>query len=51
MFEKAWLAADAESPHFLGAPFDRMADDPATEADEGHHVEPHFDLHVWLYRD
>ena len=51
VFEKAWLAANAEGPRFLGVPFDRMADDPATEADEGHHFEPHFDLHVWLYRD
>jgi hypothetical protein len=28
-----------------------MADDPATKIDEGHMFEPHYDLHVWLYRD
>ena len=32
-------------------PFDRMEDDPATPADEAHMFEPHYDLHVWLYRD
>jgi hypothetical protein len=28
-----------------------MADDPATELDEAHNFEPHYDLHVWLYRE
>jgi hypothetical protein len=31
--------------------FFRMADDPATEQDEAHGFEPHYELHVWLYRD
>jgi len=26
-------------------------DDPATETDEAHNFAPHYDLHVWLYRD
>ena len=32
-------------------PYDEMKDDPATKADEAHLFEPHFDRHVWLYRD
>jgi hypothetical protein len=28
-----------------------MEDDPATEIDEGHMFMPHYDRHVWLYRD
>ena len=28
-----------------------MEDDPATAIDEAHMFEPHYDLHVWLYRD
>lgn len=52
-FIEAWEAAGNEGrPSFLGVEFDRMADDPATpNVDEGHMFEPHYDLHVWLYRD
>jgi hypothetical protein len=32
-------------------PFDAMADDTATVLDEAHNFAPHFDRHVWLYRD
>jgi hypothetical protein len=28
-----------------------MRDDPATRVDEAHMFEPHYDQHVWLYRD
>jgi hypothetical protein len=28
-----------------------MADDPATPVDEAHNFEPHYDRHVWLYRE
>jgi hypothetical protein len=28
-----------------------MTDDPATDADEAHMFEPHFDRHVWIYRE
>jgi hypothetical protein len=28
-----------------------MTDDPATASDEAHMFEPHFDRHVWIYRD
>lgn len=52
VFIEAWEAAGhRERPTFLGRPFDLMADDPATEVDEAHMFEPHYDLHVWLYRE
>lgn len=52
VFADAWKAAgNAEPPAFLGVPYDFMIDDPATPADEGHHFDPHFDRHVWLYRE
>lgn len=52
VFIKAWEAAGNNAPpSFHGKPFDRMEDDPATPADEAHMFEPHYDLHVWLYRD
>ena len=52
VFIQAWEAAgNKEPPMFQGKSYDRMVDDPATEADEAHMFEPHYDLHVWLHRD
>jgi hypothetical protein len=52
VFEKAWQAAgNTGQPMYAGTPFVHMADDPATEMDEAHGFEPHYELHVWLYRD
>ena len=52
VFIQAWEAAgNKERPTFLGHAYDRMADDPATQVDEAHLFDPHYDLHVWLYRD
>ena len=52
VFKKAWHEAGNKArPKFHGTPYNYMADDPATKIDEGHMFEPHYDLHVWLYRD
>ena len=52
VFEAAWKAAgNKERPSFHGVPYEYMVDDPATKADEAHMFEPHYDRHVWLYRD
>jgi hypothetical protein len=52
VFEAAWEAAGhRERPSFNGVPFDYMVDDPSTPEDEAHMFEPHYDLHVWLYRE
>jgi hypothetical protein len=52
VFIDAWEAAGhTERPSFRGVPYDHMADDPATKVDEAHLFEPHYDRHVWLYRD
>ncbi len=52
VFKKAWHAAGhKEPPSFMGVPYDSMADDPATAADEAHNFEPHYDRHVWLHRE
>jgi hypothetical protein len=52
VFIKAWEAAGHSAPpSFQGVAYDRMVDDPATPADEAHMFEPHYDRHVWLYRD
>ena len=52
VFKKAWEAAGHKAPpSFMGVRFDYMADDPATKADEAHGFAPHYDRHVWVYRD
>lgn len=52
VFAAAWRAAGhTEPPSFHGLPFDFMEDDPATDLDEAHMFEPHFDRHVWVHRD
>jgi len=52
VFAKAWHAAGhKDRPTFHGVPYDSMKDDPATKVDEAHLFEPHYDRHVWLYRD
>jgi len=52
VFARAWSAAGhAERPSFHGVPYDSMIDDPKTATDEAHMFEPHFDRHVWIYRE
>lgn len=52
VFQAAWHAAgNSERPSIHGRQWDRMQDDPATPADEAHGFEPHYDQHIWLYRD
>jgi hypothetical protein len=51
VFQKSWHAAGhAKPPSFQGVQYDTMQDNPATEIDEAHMFEPHYDRHVWLYR-
>jgi hypothetical protein len=52
VFIKAWEAAgNKEVPSYQGVKWDKMVDDPATKTDEAHMFEPHYDRHVWIYRD
>ena len=52
VFIASWEAAgNTAPPVFMDRAYDRMVDDPATEIDEAHHFEPHYDLHVWLHRE
>jgi hypothetical protein len=52
VFIKAWQkAGNMAPPSYQGVPYDLMADDPMTTIDEAHMFEPHYDRHVWLYRD
>jgi hypothetical protein len=52
VFKKAWEEAGHDGPPtFHGVEWDMMADDPATEIDEAHMFQPHYDRHVWIYRE
>ena len=52
VFAKAWReSGHAAPPTFHSVAYDTMADDPATAADDAHMFEPHYDRHVWIYRD
>lgn len=52
VFAKSWKeAGNATPPTFHGVAYDTMIDDPATKIDEAHMFEPHYDRHVWLYRE
>jgi hypothetical protein len=51
VFKQAWEAAGNTAPPSVGGQeFYLMADDPATEMDEAHGFEPHYELHVWTHR-
>lgn len=52
VFQKSWHAAGHQKPpSFHDVTYDTMQDDPATKIDEAHMFEPHYDRHVWLYRE
>lgn len=52
VFQNAWKAAgNTEPPSFGGSEWNTMADDPNTDGDEAHGFAPHYDRHVWLFRE
>ena len=52
VFQKSWHEAGHKGPPaYRGVAYDTMQDDPRTSIDEAHMFEPHYDRHVWLYRD
>ncbi len=52
IFEAPWRAAGHEGPPaFRGNEYFHLVENPRTEVDEAHGFEPHFELHLWLYRE
>lgn len=52
VFAEAWHAAGhTEAPSFLGNAYYYRHDNPETPVDEAHGFRPHYELHVWLYRE
>jgi hypothetical protein len=51
VFQSAWRSAGhSDAPTFHGHKYVLLQDDPKTPVDEAHNFEPHYELHVWLYR-
>jgi len=51
VFRWAWAqAGHSEPPSFQGVSYELMEDNPRTKVDEAHMFEPHYDLHVWVFR-
>ena len=51
VFQSAWEAAGhSGAPKFHGRNYVLLKDDPKTAVDEAHKYEPHYELHIWLYR-
>lgn len=52
VFEKAWMGmGHMGPPQMNGRMWDHMSDDASTSADEAHGFMPHYDQHVWLFRN
>ena len=52
IWAQAWKDAGNEGPpEYHGSQYYLTIDNPATELDEAHGFEPHYELHWWLYRD
>lgn len=52
VFAEAWQAAGKKAPpSFRGEPYVLLKDNPQTKVDEAHGWEPHYELHLWLFRD
>lgn len=52
IFEAPWReAGNQEAPEFHGNQYYHLANNPVTAVDEAHGFEPHYELHMWLYRE
>jgi hypothetical protein len=52
VFMEGWKAAgNAAPPSSYGHEWVAMINDPATDVDEAHGFQPHYELHAWVFRD
>lgn len=51
VFESAWHEKNQQPPRFHGRAYPLLKDDPATPVDEAHGWEPHYEQHLWVFRD
>ena len=51
VFASAWHSKSKASPTFHGHTWPLLKDDPATKVDEAHGWEPHYEQHLWVFRE
>jgi hypothetical protein len=51
VFAAAWHDKSKGPPTFHGRTYPLLKDDPATKVDEAHGWEPHYEQHLWVFRD
>lgn len=53
VFAAAWHdgLGKKDPPQFHGRTYPLLKDNPATQVDEAHGWEPHYEQHLWLFRD
>ena len=51
VFAAAWHSKSKAPPSFHGHTWPLLKDDPATKLDEAHGWEPHYEQHLWVFRD
>ena len=51
VFKDAWHANTAPPPTFHGRTYPLLEDNSATPLDEAHGWEPHYEQHLWVFRD
>jgi len=51
VFASAWHAESKGPPTFHGRTYPLLKDDPRTKVDEAHGWEPHYEQHLWVFRD
>ena len=51
VFRDSWHKVHKAPPKFHGRAFPLLEDNPATALDEAHGWEPHYEQHLWVFRD
>lgn len=51
VFKEAWHRTHKDPPRFHRRDFPLLQDDPSTPLDEAHGWEPHYEQHLWVFRD
>lgn len=51
VFAESWHAKSKDPPTFHGRAYPLLKDDPGTKIDEAHGWEPHYEQHLWVFRD
>lgn len=51
VFASAWKAKSKGAPNFHGREYPLLKDNPATSLDEAHGWQPHYEQHLWVFRD